>query len=104
MWTGYYEFGMGGSTMIACDYAIKSKFKIYSIDSSIEWVNKMKNITCIHNMIADNHADLRLVDIGKTGILIYTELLWYTISKQSWLSSVYIVDVLYIIQVIHYHR
>ena len=56
----YLEFGMGGSTFHALQ---KSNARIYSIDSSQEWINKMREYWYIRIMEL-TRLSLIFVDIG----------------------------------------
>lgn len=59
----YLEFGMGGSTLRAIQI---SKAKIYSIDSSQDWINLMREYFIIRRM-EKKRLSLCYVDIGETG-------------------------------------
>jgi len=59
----YLEFGMGGSTFRAL---MKSKTKIYSIESSKEWIDLMKKYLFIR-LIKRKRLSLFHIDIGTTG-------------------------------------
>jgi len=65
----YFEFGIGGSTELACliSETLPSKFKIYAIDSSQEWINKVKEKPCIKKMINNNNINFTLTHTGKVG-------------------------------------
>lgn len=65
----YFEFGVGGSTELACliSESLSSKFNIYAIDSSEEWINKVKEKSCIKNMIINNKINFTFVNTGKVG-------------------------------------
>ena len=56
----YTEFGTGGSTFVASN---KVKTKILSIDSSVEWLDLVRN-ACGDSRLK---PDLHFVDIGPTG-------------------------------------
>jgi hypothetical protein len=56
----YTEFGTGGSTFVA---STKVKTKIFSIDSSVEWLEQVRN-ACGDSPL---RPDLHFVDIGPTG-------------------------------------
>jgi hypothetical protein len=57
------EFGMGRSTFLA---VFSSNAKIYSLDSSKEWVSIMREYKCIR-IAEENKLKLYHVDIGETG-------------------------------------
>lgn len=65
----YFEFGVGGSTELACliSESLTSKFNIYAIDSSEEWINKVKDKSCIKNMLINNKINFTLINTGKVG-------------------------------------
>jgi len=62
----YYEFGMGGSTHLACAFLPPSA-RLYSMDSNQKWVRNTAADPCIQKMIAEGRASVKLVNIGETG-------------------------------------
>lgn len=57
----YFEYGCGKST----EYMYRnSKCKIYSVDTSKEWVDRMRNISVEAN---DERLNLNWVDVGEIG-------------------------------------
>jgi len=65
----YLEFGMGGSTLRAIR---KSKAKIYTVESSPEWIADMREyrvVTCFEN----KRLFINSVDIGQTRLWGYPE-------------------------------
>lgn len=65
----YFEFGVGGSTELACliSESLTSKFNIYAVDSVEEWINKVKEKSCIKNMLINNKINFTLINTGKVG-------------------------------------
>jgi len=59
----YLEFGMGGSTFRVLQ---KSDAKVYSIDSSTEWISLMQEYRQIRSMEKKGRLSLFHVDIGPT--------------------------------------
>jgi hypothetical protein len=62
----YYEFGMGGSTHLACAFLPPSA-KLYAMDSNEEWVQNVASDPCIQKRVAEGTASVSRVDIGPTG-------------------------------------
>lgn len=60
----YFEFGSGGSTYYAC--GMDNIKKIYSIESDLRWIDKLKNISLVKNKIDDGILDIIFVDIKNT--------------------------------------
>lgn len=60
----YLEFGMGGSTFRVLQ---KSNAKVYSIDSSTEWISLMREYKQIKNMERKGRLSLFHIDIGPIG-------------------------------------
>ena len=58
--SNYYEFGMGGSTVLAAELVKQS---VSAMDSDPAWVDKVREIIDAPT----KRIDLRHVDIGKTG-------------------------------------
>lgn len=58
----YLEFGSGGSTMHTLQ---KSKTKIHSVESSLEWINYMSKYLIINSAL-DKRLFFHYVDIGAT--------------------------------------
>jgi hypothetical protein len=61
--TNYLEFGSGGSTFEALKAGCK---KVVSVESSADWVKKMKSWKFIRRNIKKRKLDLRYINIGKT--------------------------------------
>ena len=78
----YYEYGCGGSTLLACSYGPKD-LKIHSIDSSSEWVNKMLNNTCIKDGVNSGRLSIQYDNLGVIGDLGYPRD-YSEISKNTW--------------------
>jgi len=63
----YLEFGLGGSTI----YALKhSRAVIYSVESSLQWIEKMRKYRIIKHF-EKNRLFIHYVDIGPVGDLGY---------------------------------
>ncbi len=60
----YLEYGMGGSTFRVLQ---KSNAKVYSIDSSTDWISLMREYRQIRKMEKKGRLSLFHVDIGSTG-------------------------------------
>lgn len=61
----YLEFGLGGSTF---EVLRKSKAKVYSIDSSQEWISRMRQYQFVkRSEQKQKRLNIFHVDIGKTG-------------------------------------
>lgn len=65
--TDYFEFGCGGSTFVASAYG-PPQLNISSVDSSIEWINKIKENKLCSLKLARNLLHMDLVDIGSVGM------------------------------------
>jgi hypothetical protein len=63
----YYEYGCGGSTLLAC-IAGPTDLKIHSIDSSKEWVNKMLSNKCIKDSHDSGRLSIQFCNLGAVGI------------------------------------
>ena len=59
----YLEFGSGGSTLRALQ---KSKAKIYSVESSLAWINHLSNYLIIRKAKLKGRLFFHHVDIGET--------------------------------------
>jgi hypothetical protein len=60
----YLEFGMGGSTIRVLQ---ESKSKVYTVESSIDWIGQMRKYLLIKYMVVTKRLQIFHVDIGKTG-------------------------------------
>lgn len=61
----YLEFGLGGSTL---EVLRKSKAQVYSIDSSQEWISRMRQYQFVkRSEQKQKRLNIFHVDIGKTG-------------------------------------
>eukprot|EP01039_Chlorochromonas_danica_P005638 gene5638-6218_t len=59
----YFEFGCGGSTILACESF--PNLQIRSVDSSSEWINMVQNSSCISKAVSDNRIHMTWIDFGK---------------------------------------
>lgn len=59
----YLEFGFGGSTLRAI---LKSKAKIYTVESSLEWINQMRKYRIIQS-VENKRLYIFYINIGPTG-------------------------------------
>jgi protein O-GlcNAc transferase len=64
--SSYFEFGCGGSTKFAAAFGPKN-MKITSVDSSLEWINKVKQDERCVAKISRNELQIDHVDIGPIG-------------------------------------
>jgi protein O-GlcNAc transferase len=62
----YFEFGSGGSTMVASRYGPEN-LSITSVDSSQEWLDIVANNSYSSDKIRKGQLNLRFVDIGPIG-------------------------------------
>jgi len=62
----YYEFGMGGSTHLAC-FFLPPAARLHAVDSSDEWVRKTAADPCLKKMASEGRAEFKHVDIGPLG-------------------------------------
>lgn len=60
----YLEFGCGGSTFTSL---MKSNAKIFSVESDLEWIYKLKDYKLIIDNIFENRLSLIHADIGRVG-------------------------------------
>lgn len=60
--SAYYEFGMGGSTLLAARLV---RDRIHAVDSSLDWIAAVR--TEIDRLSPGKQITLRHIDIGKTG-------------------------------------
>eukprot|EP00438_Fugacium_kawagutii_P023158 Skav225899 [mRNA] locus=scaffold5125:36317:37066:+ [translate_table: standard] len=65
----YLEFGVGGSSAVASTYPNLQCYK--GIDSSKDWIEQVSKEDTIAKLIERGIAELKYVDIGKTGRLGY---------------------------------
>lgn len=62
----YFEYDIGGSTIITCDYSMKSNniLKINGIDIYSYMIEKMQHDLCIYKKIEDGTANLMKIDLN----------------------------------------
>jgi hypothetical protein len=60
----YFEFGCGGSTTLVC--RAFPNITLACVDSSLEWISRIKQDRCISESWKANRADVLHVDIGET--------------------------------------
>jgi hypothetical protein len=58
----YLEFGLGGSTCLACNF--KNIKKLYSVEASEKWIHKLKKISTIAKYVAQQTLTINYVDIN----------------------------------------
>ena len=61
--TNYFEFGCGGSTVLACKTG-QTNLSVTSIDSSREWIDKIKRNPHVADRAARKLLQMNIVDIG----------------------------------------
>ncbi len=66
----YLEFGSGGSTFEALKSPIK---KVFSIESSLSWTERMKSWAFIKKSIEQERLDLIYINIGETTLFSYPD-------------------------------
>jgi hypothetical protein len=62
----YFEYGMGGSTRLACHLG-GDRLRMYAIDSSLEWVRRVNQTECIQAGAQKGRVTVRAVNIGPVG-------------------------------------
>jgi hypothetical protein len=62
----YFEYGMGGSTRLACHLG-GDRLRIYAVDSSKEWVQRVNHTECIKAGAQQGRVSVRAVNIGPIG-------------------------------------
>ena len=62
--SSYFEYGCGGSTIMVCRAFPNISFAC--VDSSLEWISKIKQDKCISESWRTNRAEVLHVDIGET--------------------------------------
>lgn len=62
----YFEFGCGGSTMLACKVG-QPDMSVYSVDSSQEWIDTVKKNPYADNKTKENLLHMHTVNIGPVG-------------------------------------
>lgn len=68
--TNYFEFGCGGSTLVAASFG-PPQLNISSVDSSLEWIDNVKRNKLCSTKLEKNLLHMNLVDIGSIGMWGY---------------------------------
>jgi len=72
----YIEFGAGGSTLYATQNNVKN---IYSIETDLEWINKLKNYDLIKNKLEKKELTIKYLDLECTW---WKHVTWATSSEE----------------------
>ena len=59
--TNYYEFGSGGSTLLACKMNVPN---ITTVEYDLEWYNKLKQNQFINKKIENNTLEIKLFNLN----------------------------------------